>query len=179
MSDFLLLFVIVLFALIPPALILLGILLRKEKYGVYLFLVGWFCISTILIPFISEFFEKIICYILNLFGITASFHNNSFVFASLTILSFLASIKVFDLLSSPRKKNEKNHRTPPSNAVTSSSPKNDEAFYYLESSDRFLVRVPESKLEFWKQAQSSKESHQLTKEEQLLKERILQDIYGD
>ena len=54
-----------------------------------------------------------------------------------------------------------------------------ETTYLMETEDGMMVRVPESKLESWQKAQSgSKTSPELTKAEQRLRDRIMQDIFG-
>ena len=53
-----------------------------------------------------------------------------------------------------------------------------ETAYLMETSDGFLVRVPESKLEAWKQAQKEAEAP-LTPPEQRVKDKILSMIYGE
>ncbi len=53
-----------------------------------------------------------------------------------------------------------------------------ETAYLMETSDGFLVRVPESKLEAWKQAQKEAEAP-LTPTEQRVKDKILSMIYGE
>ena len=53
-----------------------------------------------------------------------------------------------------------------------------ETAYLMETSDGFLVRVPESKLEAWKQAQKEAEAP-LTPSEQRVKDKILSMIYGE
>ena len=51
-----------------------------------------------------------------------------------------------------------------------------ETSYLMEAKDGMLVRVPESKLEAWQQAQA--EDRPLTEQERLLKERIVSMLYG-
>ena len=53
-----------------------------------------------------------------------------------------------------------------------------EMAYLMETSDGFLVRVPESKLEAWEQAQKEAEAP-LTPSEQRVKDKILSIIYGE
>ena len=65
-----------------------------------------------------------------------------------------------------------------SEQVNRGSSSQQEPVYLMEARNGMLVRVPQSKLEDWKREQSSREAQQLTKEEQLLRDRILQDIYG-
>ena len=48
----------------------------------------------------------------------------------------------------------------------------------METSDGFLVRVPESRLEAWEQAQKEAEAP-LTPSEQRVKDKILSMIYGE
>lgn len=98
MSDFLLLFVIVLLALVPPALIVLGILLRKEYYGVVLFMIGSCCISFLLIQPIAELLSSIICKILYVIGINAEFRNTSILIVPLFIAALYGSYNLFQLI---------------------------------------------------------------------------------
>ena len=53
-----------------------------------------------------------------------------------------------------------------------------EAVYLMETSDGFLVRVPESRLEAWEQAQKEAEAP-LTPSEQRVKDKILSMFYGE
>ena len=51
-----------------------------------------------------------------------------------------------------------------------------EPVYLMEAEDGMLVRVPESKLEAWQQAQA--EDRPLTEQERLLKERVVSMLFG-
>ncbi len=53
-----------------------------------------------------------------------------------------------------------------------------ETAYLMETSDGFLVRVPESKLEAWEQAQKEAAAP-LTPTEQRVRDRILSELYGE
>ena len=53
-----------------------------------------------------------------------------------------------------------------------------ETVYLMETSDGFLVRVPESKLEAWEKAQKEAEAP-LTPSEQRVKDKILSMLYGE
>ena len=171
MSDFLLLFLTMLLAFTPPALIILGILLRREKYGIHLFLSVWFFISNILVPYATGFLQNFICSALGIIGINLSFRSSNFIYASLTILSFLVSVKVFVRISSPRKKN-------------SSSPSHHkhEDIYYMESANGMITRVPASKLDSWLEAQDrikqNPSSIELTAQEKAIAKEITDRIYG-
>lgn len=103
MSEFWFVFFFVVFLLIPPALIVSGILLKREKYGLYLFLAGWIWISIFLIPYISEILASIICVFLNSLGITAHFRDTSIIDVPLVIISIWAGTKTFAFISKPRK----------------------------------------------------------------------------
>lgn len=52
-----------------------------------------------------------------------------------------------------------------------------ETVYLMEDKDGFLVRVPESKLEAWEQAQREP-SRPLNRAEQQLVDRVVQSVYG-
>lgn len=52
-----------------------------------------------------------------------------------------------------------------------------ETQYLIEDKDGFLVRVPESKLESWQQAQRE-QSRPLNRAEQQLVDKIVESIYG-
>jgi hypothetical protein len=58
----------------------------------------------------------------------------------------------------------------------------EEIVYYLEAANGMTVRVPESKLEAWQEAQecfkNSPKSRGRTEQEKLFKERIIREIYG-
>lgn len=69
-------------------------------------------------------------------------------------------------------------RLQPCKTNASSNTNDNDPIYLVESKNGMLIRVPQSKYDSWKKAQSSKESPQLTEEEQLLKQMILDDIYG-
>ena len=98
MSDFLSVFILSLFCLIPPALIVLGILLRKENYGVVLFMIGSCCISFLLIHPIVDLLSSIICKVLFAIGIDAEFRNTSILEISLFIAALYGSYKLFQLI---------------------------------------------------------------------------------
>lgn len=53
-----------------------------------------------------------------------------------------------------------------------------ETVYCMEAANGMAVRVPESKLEAWQAAQEVKGSSPTVQQRQLLKDRMLQDIYG-
>ena len=52
--------------------------------------------------------------------------------------------------------------------------------YLMETQDGTLVRVPADRLEQWQKAQAAqkKEAPQLSRSEQRLKDRIMQEIFG-
>ena len=60
----------------------------------------------------------------------------------------------------------------------SSSEQSRETAYLMETSDGFLVRVPESKLGAWEKAQRE-EAAPLTPSEQRVRDRILSMLYGE
>ena len=91
MSDFWIIFIFVFLLLIPPALILLGVLLRKERYGFRLFIVGWAITSGFLLHYPSGLLAAFICRLLDSLGITASFHDTS----TIDLLLFFLSIVWF------------------------------------------------------------------------------------
>ena len=62
-------------------------------------------------------------------------------------------------------------------ALPGSSPAQ-ETTYLMEAANGMLVRVPESRLEAWEQTQRSGTENGLQQQKQLLKDRILADLYG-
>ena len=63
------------------------------------------------------------------------------------------------------------------------APAQEETVYYLEAANGMLVRVPESRLEAWiaeqdRLRQNKAQTPELTESEKLLRDRILQEIFG-
>lgn len=136
MSDFWITYLFVLFLLTPPTLVVLGIILKKEKYGCPLFIIGWVLISIFVLPYVSDLLAAVICALLDTLGIAASFYNTRIIDVPLFIGSIWAGFKVFVLISKPQKIQSKGHIAPsPTVNKRLDSQPNQEAICYMEDTN--------------------------------------------
>lgn len=98
MSNFLFVFFLALFYLIPLALIVLGILFRNESYGFALFMIGSVFISMFLIVFVVDFIADLICRILYTLGIDATFRDTTILSLPMLIACIFCSYKLFVII---------------------------------------------------------------------------------
>lgn len=183
MSNYLAVFILVFLTLIPPALILLGVLLRKERYGFGVFIVGWAITSAFLLHYPSDLLATFICRLLDSLGITATFHDTSIIDLPLFCLSICCGFKLFRFISKPRKSAPRTTARTSSESTPQSNDTSDgESIYFMEAANGTTVAVPESELDAWlaHQEELRKKSApvELTENEKILRDMILEQYYG-
>ncbi|MBQ7346069.1 MAG: hypothetical protein IJW45_08435 [Oscillospiraceae bacterium] len=170
--EYVVLAVLCILLLVPPALIVIGVIRRRKDNGLLIYMTGvLFTLGMIVRP-ISSIVQTILLKILFFLGITASFHDTTITDIPLVLLGSWLAYRLFRFIS---KREPKRHDT--NRAQDGIEDQSEEPTYLMESVDGMLVRVPHSKLEAW-EAEQRQRPYELTDAEKRLRDRIVADIYG-